>query len=150
MSNSIDIGEIKWNPIFDALAKHSKSIYFYGYRIDYSDSDFEDTVLSLGEEFFIDDGPDNYRLLFRLKPIALMFNRKQFSKLWRYYEDPSIIFLQNDSEETKLFETLWESRYFSDLIREVKSAIIAYSYSGDNQLWLESSWGLDLPIRTLD
>lgn len=149
-SNEIDISAVKWNIIFDTLLKDCSKIYFYGIRIDYPGSDFEEIVLSLAEEFFIDEGPNNYRLLFRLKPIAMMFNRKQLSKLWKYYEDPAVIFLQDSSEETKLFETLLDSHYYSALIREVKSVILAYSKFDHNTLFLESSWGLDLPIRSLD
>jgi hypothetical protein len=150
LSNGLDISDVKWNVIFDALLKDCSVIYFYGFRIDYADSDFENAVLSLAEEFFIDDGAPHFRLLFRLNPIAMMFNRKQLSKLWKYYEDPAIIFLQDGNEETKLFETLLDSHYYSDLIREVKSIMLVYSGVQQNVLWLESSWGLDLPIRSLD
>jgi len=146
--HDVDISEGKWDVIFDSLSRNAESIYFYGSRRWVADDDLENLALSLGEEVMIDEDPDHCKLLFRLKPISMMFNRKSLSKIWLYYEYPSIIFLQDKEEEVKLAEILeYDKLYYSDIIEILKGVTLTYQSFEPDVLWLQCSMGLDLPVR---
>ena len=148
MVHDLDIGEGKWDAIFDSLSKSAESIYFYGTRRWVKDGDFEELALSLGEECMIDEDPDHRSILFRLKPISMMFHRKSLSKIWLYYEYPSIIFLRDIKEEVKLVEILEGTKhYYSDIIEILNGVTIIYQSFELNVLWMQCSMGLDLPVR---
>jgi hypothetical protein len=66
LSHDLDISEFKWNDLISVLEKTFERIYFYGYRDNYVDEHFRQTVSYLSEEIFIDESKHQLKLMFKL------------------------------------------------------------------------------------
>ena len=97
----LNISDSKWDFIFDFILKETTCFYFLGERLEYSDNNLSELIISLSET---DSNikSDYRKTFFKLKAANLMISRKQLSELWVYYEYPAIIFLGDNSEESEL------------------------------------------------
>jgi len=137
LQNDLNISENKWNFIFDFLLKQSDAVYFKGFRFYFKDEDFTSTINYVADEILAYDGKDYFGLLFRLKPSSLIYNRNLVSKLWEYYEYPTLIFLKDQLEENDLIDAFNNGMVITE---DLESVYIIYRSFQQNVLWVKSSY----------
>lgn len=115
LNDEVDIGDSKWNFLFKKITEESHDVYFYGSRLDFKDSDFDATVSYLAHEILDDSGGSCNRLIFTFKPISVEYGRRLMSKLWSYYELPSILFVNNDSMQKQIMEAYFSGYLIQNL-----------------------------------
>jgi hypothetical protein len=149
LNGDVNLSEQKWNKLIEYFSKNTFCTYFKGYRINYVDTGFFETINLIGEDILIDEGKDHFRLLLRLKPTVFIFNRILLHKFWLYYEFPSIIFLEDETQESILVETIENGWYNEDIIKNVPGTTIFYLGFELNVLWVKSNTDLNLIIPLL-
>lgn len=134
----VNISDRKWDFLFNFFK--DTTAYFNGFRTDFTDSSFEDTIDSLSEEILVDLGSNHFELFFRFKESSLLYNRNLIYKLWRYYEFPAFVFLVNRSEEPNLVSVRERSFYIPDILTSATKIYIMDRSFEQNVIWLESSF----------
>jgi hypothetical protein len=153
LDDDLDISDSKWDFIFEYLVKEAPEVYFEGWHLDsqYTDeinSNLLTNVEYLAEKVFIDKN-GHHILLFKVKLSAIMLNRSLLSRVWLCYDYPSLIFMRDTSEESKLVESSNQMpKRNTKAISILKNAFIAFRSSQYDVLWVEKSNDLVFPWKT--
>ncbi len=142
LSSDLDIGDSKWNFLFDLILKTTHTFYFFGERLEYSDNNHRQSIEFLSETD-IDNIEDHYNVFFKLRPAGLIINRKRLSKLWSYYEYPAIIFLGCHIEEKELRQFFDTKITYEKIVGSIEKVYLIHRNFEPDVLWIEKSW--DMP-----
>jgi len=139
LDHDVDISESKWNNMFDTLTMDCEAFYFYSSRLNFMDDEYQPLLTSLADETLIDDNGSYWRVLCRLKPIALMFNRKQLAKLWQYYEHPALIVLKHERDEVTLVAKCKTKCHYDEIINAIDGSAVMYQGMELDVVWIKTS-----------
>lgn len=138
----IDISQEKWDFIFNNRYFTNCTLYFIGWRLDFIykteiKNSLDNLINKLAVQVFI-DSENHSKLLFKVNSL----DRKGLSKLWQFYEYPSLFFLENTFDETKLVNS------FNNNSRNITTQNgFCHFYKIDPQtdtLWIEKSFEINL------
>jgi hypothetical protein len=115
LTEEIDIGDPKWDFLFSKILEEYHEVYFYGSRLDFKDLEFDQTVGYLANEILDDNNGSCSNLIFIFKPLSIAYGRKLISKLWSYYELPSILFLKNRDMRKPMMKAYFDGYLIRDL-----------------------------------
>lgn len=129
--------DLKWNFLFSYLNSNSDFVYFKGGRLWVDDDDFDATVKGLAENIILED-KDSFNIFLKLKPVDWQFNRNLVSKLWEYYEFPSLIFItsQNESDMVDLIKGKF---FVEDVIKGIDEIVVLSRQMELNVLWINGN-----------
>ena len=148
LNSDLDIGDSKWDFIFEYLLKEAHIVYFEGFRLWVEDNDFLKNVDYLSDGTLLDKNDHNV-LLFKLKPSFVLLNRSLLNKMWEYYEYPMLIFLKDDTQEGRLIELSNQLPLAKEKITEsLKEVLIARRAGQPDVLWVEKSKDMTFPWQT--
>lgn len=148
MDSDLDIGDSKWDFVFEYLLKEAHMVYFEGFRLWVEDNDFLKNVDYLSDDILLDKNNHNI-LLFKLKPSFVLLNRSLLNEMWEYYEYPMLVFLKDDTQENKLIELSNQLPLAKDKITEsLNEVLIARRAGQPDVLWLEKSKDMTFPWQT--
>ena len=146
LNHDLDISESKWDFVFNHFFESSEAVYFDGARINFMDDDFLKTVSYVSEEILFDDPDEHFRILLRVKSANLILNRNLLSKLWIYYEQPAIFFLDDTSVECSYVKCYGENYSTIKCLNKIKGYRMLYSLAEQDVLWIRSNEVITLPI----
>lgn len=137
ITNDIDISNKKWDEVIYLLSDNSQSVFFYGMRLNYDD-DLKNTIGYLTDEILIDDDGEFAIVLLRIKDINII-NRGLLSKLWKHYDSPSLVFLENTEDQSFLVSAIKMNRFYFNLLNTISGlSILSQSFEQD-VLWIRSN-----------
>jgi hypothetical protein len=144
LSKDVDISDFKWNIFFEKFVTLYDAFYFLGSRAWLKPDGFDVTLQHLSESVFLDEGKDHDRVFFQLKSSSLMYNRRMLSKVWLYYEYPSVIFLGDREDEQYLIDMIRSNNLgLSDIIvSNIPNTTIMYRSFEQDVLWMIANLNL--------
>ncbi len=138
LDNELDIGNSKWDFIFDFILANSENFYFLGMRLEYFDHDLINLVDDLCE-LPISIDKKYFCILIKIKAANLEINRKRLSNLWVRYEYPAIVFRVNSYAETELIRLFNNRATFEEIIGSIENAYLIHKDVEQNVLWVRKS-----------
>ena len=137
--NDLNIGESKWDFLFEFLLEHVESIYFWGTKLKDIDDEFDKLVFSLYEDILLDDGDPPNMLLFKVDKSSITSSRDILSLMWNYYEYPTLIFSYYDTNQDQLIEIIDIKYHPEEIASSIKGITLVYPYPMSIVLKIQSS-----------
>lgn len=139
LTHDVDISEAKWDQIFNLASEDAEVIYFSARRSNYINDELSSLINNLSQEALFQQATKLNQILVALKPIAMMFNRRQLAKLWQYYDRPAIVMVKDKSNESIIIENFIKNRYYNELLVQIDGIVIYYWGIEPNVLWIQYS-----------
>lgn len=140
-SGPINLADNKWDQLFHFCNDVFDGAYFIGYRPQFLDEEFEKTIEYVTESVFWAD-KNNFRIILKLKPASLQLNRRLFSKLWFYYEFPSLVYLGDENDEIVLVTSYKDRLFHEDVLKAIPDVLVLYRLTELDVVWLMNNWGM--------
>lgn len=137
LTGDVNISDKKWDDVISLISDNSECVFFYGIRLNYNE-DLENTIGYLAEEILIGGDGKFSIILLRIKEVNVI-NRGLLNKLWKHYDSPGLVFLENIADQSLLVNTIKLNRYYDTLLNAVRGlSLLSQSFEQD-VLWLRSN-----------
>lgn len=139
LEHDLNIADFKWDKLITLLRVECESVFFSGFRLSYETNPQEIIDCVAEEKLYIEnEGEVVEKTLIRVKEINVI-NRALLSKLWKAYDEPSLVFLAEKNNEQDLVDCMNDYHFGLEILRRVPGIYdLSQSYEAD-VLWIQSN-----------
>ncbi|WP_199142070.1 hypothetical protein, partial [Pedobacter sp. ASV12] len=125
IDGDLNISQPKWDFLINLLIDYSECTFFSGLRLNYDDN-IEKNIDYLAEEILINKDEDFEMVLLKINERNIRIHRGLLECVWKQYQNPYIIFLNNSNNVDILVNTIREKRFYNDFLRAIEGLCIIY------------------------
>lgn len=142
LEHNLDIADFKWDKLITLLRVKCESVFFSGFRLSYETNPQEIIDYVAEEKLYIEnEGEVVEKKLIRIREINVI-NRALLSKLWKAYDEPSLVFFAEKNNERDLVDCMSHYQFGLDILRRVPGIYdLSQSYEAD-VMWIQSNVGI--------
>lgn len=140
----VNIGETRWDKLFESLVQNTELVYFAGNRKLFVDEEFLLIRNSICEKLLL-DVHNSFTLFFKIFDASILVSRKLLSAFFEYYEFPAIFFLKDVGFEHELVKQVRLGENYEVIVSKF-NGIYAFSNSFEKGVvWLYKSSDMEFP-----